>query len=134
MKAARAVCDGLILERSVMGRLRWVAGSGRLDHQTRQRLDDELLLLVVQFLPQARLGNRDVDEIQIQLRHDSPAVEQMAPRLRRVAKEHLPDTGVEASPPASRSGAYPESAMNRRRRNLSSLPGPTTWFRPAESE
>src|SRR5271155_2336824 len=102
MKAARAVCDGLILERSVIGGLPWGAGSGRLDHQTRQRLDDELLLLAVEFLPQARLGNRDVDEIQIQLCHDSPAVEQMAPLLRRVAREHLPDAGVEASPAASR--------------------------------
>ena len=95
--------DDLILERSVIDCLRWPAGSNCIDHQTRQRFDHELFVLVVEFLPQARLRNRDIEEVQIQLRHDSPALEQIgAPVLRRVAKEHLPGSGAEASAPASR--------------------------------
>src|ERR1035438_5708211 len=101
----------------------------------RQSFDYQLLVLVVQFLPQARLRNRDVEEAQIQLRHGSPAAEQIAsPMWRRAAKEHRPKSGAEASPPSSRSDGSPAPAMERLRRNLSSLPESATCFRPAKSE
>src|ERR1700694_3726944 len=103
MKAARAVWDGWILERSIIGKPLWIAGSDRFEHQTRQRFDYQLLVLVVQFLPQARLRDGDVDEVQVQLRHGSPVVEQIAsPLWRCVEREHLSRNGVEASCPASR--------------------------------
>jgi len=76
------VWDGLILEMSVIGPLRAVAGSGCFDHEARQGFDDQLLLLLVEFLPQARLRNGNVDEAQIQLRHGSPGFEQIAPPMR----------------------------------------------------
>jgi hypothetical protein len=43
MKAARAVWDGLIRDRSVIGRLLVMAGFRCLDHETRQSVDDDLL-------------------------------------------------------------------------------------------
>ena len=55
---------GLILEGSVIGLLR-VLVAGRLDKEARQSLDDDLLLLVVELLPQVRLRYRDVVEVQI---------------------------------------------------------------------
>src|ERR1700685_2041467 len=123
MQEARAVWDGLILERSLIGCLLRLAGSDCVDHQTRERFDYELFVVVVQFLPQARLRNRDIEEVQIQLRHGSPAVEQIAaPMLWRVAKEHLPGNGAEASPPSNRQDGYRASEMETGRRHIFSAP------------
>jgi hypothetical protein len=54
-----------------------VVGSREFDQEARQSLDDESLLLVVELFPQTRLRNRNVDEVQIQLRHGSPDLDQM---------------------------------------------------------
>jgi hypothetical protein len=58
------VWEGLILEGSVIGRF-LVLVAGRLDKEARQSLDDDPLLFVVELLPQVRLRNRDLVEVQI---------------------------------------------------------------------
>src|SRR5260370_39540211 len=68
-KAARWVCDGLILETSVIGLLLVLFDSGCVDHEARQSFNDDPFLLVAELLPQARLRDGNVEEVEIQLRH-----------------------------------------------------------------
>src|SRR3954469_15602808 len=81
-QAARWVCVVLIFDESVIASLLLrlflvVAGLREFDDEARQSLDDESFLLVVELFPQARLRNRNVEEVQIQLRHGSPDLDQM---------------------------------------------------------
>jgi hypothetical protein len=66
----------LILEGSVIGLL-LVLVVCRFNEEARQNLGDDPLLFVVEFFPKTRLRNRDVGEVQIQLRHDSPGLPEM---------------------------------------------------------
>ena len=125
------MCAGLILERSVIGLL--LPGDvSRLDKEPRQSLDDASFLLVVELLPQARLRNRDVDEVQVQLRHDSPALDPMLLADRRGgAGEHRQGCGDGTSLPVNRRGE--DSGEGRRWGRSPSIPqGLATYFRPAE--
>ena len=92
----------MILNGSVIGLLRVLVPRG-LDKEARQSLDDNPLLLVVELFPQARLRNRNVDEVQIQLRHGSPDLDQILPSRRQgsAAGEHQPGFEGEASLRAS---------------------------------
>jgi hypothetical protein len=56
-------------------------------------------LLVVELFPQTRLRNRNLDEIQIQLRHSSPDLDQMLQSRQQssVAGEYQPAFEDEAS-------------------------------------
>jgi hypothetical protein len=89
------VCEGLILERSVIGLL--LAGdSSCFDKEARQSLDDDSLLLVVELLSRARLRDRDVEEDQMQLGHGSPGLDPMLPaHRRRDLGEHRPGCETE---------------------------------------
>ena len=125
------MCEGVILERSVIGLL--LAGEvSRFDKEARQSLDDASFLLVVELLPQARLRDRDVEEVQMQLGHGSPGLDPMLPAHRRGgAEEHRPGYGDGASLPASRRGGDTEEG--RRWGRSPSIPqGLATYFRPAE--
>src|SRR5436309_14780861 len=86
MKAARWVWVGLILEGSVMALLLVITGSGGFGHEACEGLDHDPLLLVVELLPQARLGKGKVlEEFQLQLRHGSPGLRWVWP-TRRVGR------------------------------------------------
>jgi hypothetical protein len=52
-------------------------GSASFGQKARQGFDDEPLLLVVELLPQARLRNGNLAEVQIQLRHGPPGLLQI---------------------------------------------------------
>ena len=54
----------MILEESVIGLLLGLHFSAGLGKKARQSLDDGLLLHVVELLPQARLRDRDVAEVE----------------------------------------------------------------------
>jgi hypothetical protein len=54
-----------------------VVGLGEFDEKPCQSFDDDSLLFVVELFPQTRLRDGDVDEVQIQLRHGSPDLDQM---------------------------------------------------------
>ena len=90
------MCVVLTFDESVIGSLLLrlflvVAGLREFDDEARQSLDDESLLLVVELFPQARLRNRNVEEVQIQLRHGSPDLDQMLQSRRQssAAGEYL---------------------------------------------
>ena len=68
---------GLVLGGAGIISLLLVFFACRFFEEGRLSLDDDPLLLVVELFPQARLRNRDVDEVQIQLRHDSPGLLQI---------------------------------------------------------
>lgn len=89
------MCVVLIFDESVIGSLLRrlflvVAGLREFDDEARQSLDDKSLLLVFELFPQTRLWNRNVEEVQIQLRHGSPDLDQMlqAQRQSSVAGEY----------------------------------------------
>src|SRR6266853_5306618 len=94
--------ESLILHGSVMGLLPVLVARG-LDKEARQSLDDDPFLLVVELLPQVRLRNRDVVEVQIQLRHGPPGLPQiLLTNRRRGIGEHRRGREDAAGYPASR--------------------------------
>ena len=108
------MCEGLILEGSVIGLL-LVLVAGRFDKEPGQCLDDDPFLLVVELLPQARLRDRDVDEVQIQLRHGSPGLHPMLLAHRQCgAGVHRRDREDAAGHPANRRA---ENLVARRKRS-----------------
>src|SRR5260370_41559266 len=111
-KAARWVCDGLILETSVIGLLLVLFDSGCVDHEARQSFNDDPFLLVAELLPQARLRDGNVEEVEIQLRHGSPGLAPMLPADRQHgAEEHRRGCEGAASRPANRQ--VPEPVARR---------------------
>ena len=96
------MCEGLILEGSVMGRLPVLSGSCCFEKEARQSFDDDLFSFVVELIPQARLRDGNVGEIQIQLRHGSPDLHPILLVQQRGAGEHRRDRACAASRPASR--------------------------------
>src|ERR1700687_2174258 len=90
------------MDGSVIGLLLVLIAS-RLDKKARQSLDDDSFLLVVELLPQVRLRNRDVVEVEIQLRHGSPGLPPILLAARRSgAKEHQRGREDAAGHPANR--------------------------------
>ena len=86
-----------------MGLLLGLLGSAGLGKKARQRLDDGLFLRVVELLPQARLRDRDVAEVEIQLWHGSPGLHPMLLACRRYAGGgHPPGCGPGANLQATR--------------------------------
>ena len=85
------MCEGLILDGSVIGLL-LVLVARRFDKEPRQSLDDDAFLLVVELLPQVRLRNRDLVEVQIQLRHGSPGCTRYYWHIGRAAQESIDET------------------------------------------
>src|ERR1044071_911249 len=130
-QAARWVWVGLILDGSVIGLLLVLIAS-RLDKKARQSLDDDSLLPVVELLPQVRLRNRDVVEVQNQLRHGSPGLPPILLAARQTgAGEHRRGREAAAGHPASRRAQEP-AARRRQAYSLSSRQGSATCCRRAE--
>ena len=108
------MCEGLILDGSVIGLL-LVFVAGRFDKEPGQGLDDDSFLLVVELLPQARLRDGDVGEVQIQLRHGSPGLHPMLLADRQCgAGVHPRDREDAAGHPANRRAA---NLVARRKRS-----------------
>jgi hypothetical protein len=129
-KAARCVCEAVIFDESIivfllLNLLLLVVGLGEFD---------DSLLFVVELLPQTRLRDRDVDEVQIQLRHGSPDLDQMLSVHCQggVAAMHQRGRGGEVSPRVT-----PRVVDSVKEllafRNPSMLPESATYFRPAGS-
>src|ERR1019366_4089622 len=134
MQAARWVWVGWILARSVMALLLGLVGSGRLGHQACESLDHEALALVVELLPQARLGKgKVVEKFQMQLWHGSPGLRRMEPTRRFGRGEHRRWKEGEASLPASpRVGNRPRDARRSQSRSMPRELGISS--RPVRSE
>ena len=95
------MCVVLIFDESVIGSLLLrlflvVVGLREFDEKAPQSLDDQSLLLVVELFPQARLRNRNVDEVQIQLRHGSPTSTRYYSRDGRAAQQESINQGSKA--------------------------------------
>jgi hypothetical protein len=89
-------------------------------------------LLVVELLPQVRLRNGDVGEVQIQLRHGPPGLPQILPASwGRGVGEHRPGREDAAGHRASRRAAQ-AVACRRCSYSRSSQQGSATYCRPAE--
>jgi hypothetical protein len=73
-----------------------MVGLGEFDEKPCQSFNDDSLSLVVELFPQTRLGNRDVDEVQIQLRHGSPDLDQMLSARIWVALQECINEAAEA--------------------------------------
>ena len=71
------IFDESVIVPLLLGLFLFVVRLREFDEKARQSLDDESLLYVVELFPQTRLRNRNVDEVQIQLRHGSPDLDQM---------------------------------------------------------
>src|SRR5438094_388270 len=134
MKAARWVWVGLILEGSVMALLLVITGSGGFGHEACEGLDHDPLLLVVELLPQARLGKGKVlEEFQMQLRHGSPGLRRIRPTRQFGRGEHRRWSGGEASLRVSpRVGDRPLDAQWSRSRSMPPESG--IYSRPVGSE
>src|ERR1044071_4767690 len=105
--------------------------ASRLDKKARQSLDDDSLLPVVELLPQVRLRNRDVVEVQNQLRRCSPGLPPILLAARQTgAREHRRGREDAAGHPASRRAQEP-AARRRQAYSLSSRRGSATCCRRA---
>src|SRR5439155_16362896 len=121
MKAARWVWVGLILEGSVMALLLVITGSGGFGHEACEGLDHDPLLLVVELLPQARLGKGKVlEEFQMQLRHGSPGLRWVWPTRRFGRGVYRRGGGDEVLLPVSRLGG--DRPLDARRGQCRTLP------------
>src|SRR5439155_1521322 len=130
MKAARWVWVGLILEGSVMALLLVIAGSGCFGHEACEGLDNDPFLVLVELVPQARLGKGKVlEEFQMQLRHGSPGLRRIGPTRRFGRGEHRRGSGGEASLPVSpRVADRPLDARGNQSRSMPPESG--TYSRP----
>src|SRR5690348_1840764 len=102
-----------------------------LDEETREDLEDGAFLHLVELFPQVRLRNRDLLEVQIQLRHGPPGLLPILLARWSGAGEHQRGGEVAGGPRTSRS--VEESQLcGRVSENPSSQPGSATYCRRAK--